>query len=220
MTETALQISEFRDEGYFILESVIPDSVLDMLREECAAFIARKEAEMEAASTDVMGINHRGKRYFISRQFKQSERLHEFLFGQLMADICSATLGDTAYLFWEQFVVKCAEVGMDFSWHQDSGYLGYDHTPYLSCWCALDDVDEENGTVYVLPFSRAGTRERQRAHRPGRQQRQGRLLRRRRRRSGGGACGQHCRLLQRQLPPQPRQHDAGHEAGLPGAVLC
>lgn len=25
------------------------------------------------------------------------------------------------------------------------------HKPYLTCWCTLDDVSEENGTVYVLP---------------------------------------------------------------------
>ena len=48
---------------------------------------------------------------------------------------------------------------MAFSWHQDSGYIGYpDHRPYLTCWCALDDMSEENGTVHVMPFSRVGIR--------------------------------------------------------------
>jgi ectoine hydroxylase-related dioxygenase (phytanoyl-CoA dioxygenase family) len=49
---------------------------------------------------------------------------------------------------------------MTFSWHQDSGYVKTPHKPYLSCWCALDDLTEENGTVYMLPYSRAGTRTR------------------------------------------------------------
>ena len=44
-------------------------------------------------------------------------------------------------------------------WHQDSGYVGYDHKTYLTCWVTLDDVSEENGTVYLLPYSRAGTRD-------------------------------------------------------------
>ena len=48
---------------------------------------------------------------------------------------------------------------MTFSWHQDSGYIGHDHPPYLTCWCTLDDVTEENGTVYLLPYSRAGGRD-------------------------------------------------------------
>mgnify|MGYP001798179839 CR=1 FL=1 len=87
----------------------------------------------------------------------------DFLFSDLMANICRATIGDPAWLFWEQYVVKSADVGMKFAWHQDSGYLknmlpGYTK-PYLTCWCALDDVDEHNGTITVLPFSRAGPQE-------------------------------------------------------------
>ncbi len=157
---TEAQLDQYREEGYFVLESVIPTDHLQMLRDECDRFIELMDAEMDRAGSDIMGISHRGKRYFISRRYEESPRLHEFLFGELTAAICRAVLGETAYLFWEQYVVKCAEVGMEFSWHQDSGYLGYDHTPYMSCWCPLDDVSEDNGTVYVLPYSRAGTRER------------------------------------------------------------
>ena len=45
---------------------------------------------------------------------------------------------------------------MKFGWHQDSGYIPEPHSPYLSCWCALDNVSAENGTIDVLPWSRAG----------------------------------------------------------------
>ena len=80
----------------------------------------------------------------------------DFLFSDLMAAVGKATLGDDVYLFNEQYVVKSADGGTKFAWHQDSGYIGHYHTPYLSCWCALDDMTEENGTVYVLPYARAG----------------------------------------------------------------
>jgi ectoine hydroxylase-related dioxygenase (phytanoyl-CoA dioxygenase family) len=115
------QKQQYQEEGYFILENVIPDPLLELLRGECGTFINQMD--------------------------------------ERMADVCRATLGDTAYLFWEQYVVKGAEAGMKFSWHQDSGYVGYpDHKPYLTCWCALDDMSEENGTVYVMPFSHIGVR--------------------------------------------------------------
>jgi ectoine hydroxylase-related dioxygenase (phytanoyl-CoA dioxygenase family) len=45
---------------------------------------------------------------------------------------------------------------MKFAWHQDSGYVGHPHREYLSCWCALDDMSVENGTVFMLPYDRAG----------------------------------------------------------------
>ncbi|NIT57462.1 MAG: phytanoyl-CoA dioxygenase family protein, partial [Aliifodinibius sp.] len=31
---------------------------------------------------------------------------------------------------------------------------------YVNFWIPLDDVNEANGTIYILPFSEAGTRER------------------------------------------------------------
>jgi ectoine hydroxylase-related dioxygenase (phytanoyl-CoA dioxygenase family) len=161
---SAVEISEvqrkqYRDEGYFILEAVIRHEQLEMLRAECHRFIGLIDAEMDALGVDTMGIIHRNNRYFIANRHGESERLHEFLFSDLMAEICRATLGDEAYLFHEQYVVKAAEKGMKFGWHQDSGYVGFDHKPYLTCWCPLDDVDENNGTVYLLPYSRAGTRD-------------------------------------------------------------
>lgn len=153
------QVKQYQDEGYFILERVIPEHHLEMLRAECARYIKMIEDEMDRLGQDVVGLNRRNSRYFISNRYKESPYIADFIFSELMAEICRATLGDTAYLFHEQFVVKAAERGMKFGWHQDSGYVGYPHKPYLTCWCALDDVNEENGTVYILPYSRAGVRE-------------------------------------------------------------
>lgn len=155
---TAEQRQQFQDEGYFILQRVIDDEQLDMLRDECERYINLMHEEMDRQGTDVLGLNHRDSRYFIANRYSDSQQLRHFLFSDLMAEICRATLGETAYLFHEQYVVKAAEKGMKFGWHQDSGYVGYPHRPYLTCWCPLDDVNEANGTVYILPFSRAGTR--------------------------------------------------------------
>jgi len=158
-TITEAQKKQYQDEGYFILERVIPDAHVEMLREECARYIRMIEDEMDRQGKDVIGINHRNSRYFISNRYKESASIASFIFSDLMADICRATLGDEAYLFHEQYVVKAAEKGMKFGWHQDSGYVGHAHKPYLTCWCTLDDVNEENGSVYILPYSRAGVRE-------------------------------------------------------------
>jgi ectoine hydroxylase-related dioxygenase (phytanoyl-CoA dioxygenase family) len=161
---TPEQKRQFQNEGFFILERAILDSDLEVLRAELGRFIAMTEAAMDASGTDVLSLNHRGKRYFIgNRHAETAGRLESFLFGDLVAAICEATIGDEAYLFGEQFVVKMAEVGLNFAWHQDSGYLkyampGYTRS-YVTLWCALDDMSEANGTISVLPFSRAGTRD-------------------------------------------------------------
>ncbi|MCE9614061.1 MAG: phytanoyl-CoA dioxygenase family protein [Lentisphaerae bacterium] len=152
---------QYRDEGYMILERIIPADMLQMLREECSYFLGYYDSEMDMRRTKVDGINHRSKRYFISNRYHLSPRMWEFIFSPLMAEITQATLGPDVYLFNEQWVIKGAEQGMKFAWHQDSGYVGRQnpHKPYLTCWCTLDDVSEQNGTVYVLPHSRGGTRQ-------------------------------------------------------------
>ncbi|QYM79045.1 phytanoyl-CoA dioxygenase family protein [Horticoccus luteus] len=149
---------QFQTEGYFVLPAIVPPAQVAMMRETCATFIKNYDAEMDAAGVTQQGINIKGSRYFIANRHRGS-RLGEFIFSDLMAEICRATLGDSAYLFWEQFVVKGPEKGAKFSWHQDSGYVGTPHRPYITCWVTLDDVTEANGTVYILPYSRAGSRD-------------------------------------------------------------
>lgn len=153
----------YRTEGYMILPSVVPPDMLTMLREECSYYIGYFDSIMDAKGVQSENISHRGKRYFINNRYRLSSRLWKFIFSDLMAQVTRAALGPEAYLFHEQWVVKGAEQGMKFAWHQDSGYVKwYDpatqHNPYVTCWCTLDDVSEENGTVYLLPHSLGGTK--------------------------------------------------------------
>lgn len=152
----------YRTEGYMILERVIPDEMLAMLREECSYFLGYHDGQMDLRGDKSQGITHRGSRYFISNKYRLSHRMWRFIYSDLMAQVTQAALGPNVFLFHEQWVVKGPEKGMSFSWHQDSGYVKSGdkmttHRPYLTCWCTLDDVNEENGTVYLLPHSRGGT---------------------------------------------------------------
>ena len=148
----------FREDGFFVLESVVPQNDLDALRGECQRFIDERDREMDRLGVDTIDLDHRGSRYFV-HAYGKSEAAERFLRSDLMKEVARTALGDTVYLFNEQYVVKAAERGMKFGWHQDSGFIPSEHRPYLTCWIPLDDVTEANGTVYLLPFSRAGTRD-------------------------------------------------------------
>ena len=165
MTDLSYRISreqrkQYRDEGYFLLDRVIPDQDLEFLRSECTTLIRAQDEEMDRLKTDELNLSRRNSRYFVFLPSKDRPNLRNFIFGDLMAEICRATIGDSAFLFWEQFVVKGTEKkGAEFGWHQDSGYVDGPHKAYVNAWIPLDDVDERNGTIYILPFTRAGTRE-------------------------------------------------------------
>jgi len=120
---TEAQKEQFHTDGFCILENVVPDAMLRLLRDECATFIRLKDEEMDRAGTDTLGISHRGSRYFVSNCHLVRPEINRFLHSDLMAGICRETLGPDAYMFYNQYVVKGAEAGMKFSWHQDSGYV-------------------------------------------------------------------------------------------------
>jgi ectoine hydroxylase-related dioxygenase (phytanoyl-CoA dioxygenase family) len=155
---TSPHARRFREEGFFVLEGAVPPSDLDVLRGECQRFVDERDREMTRLGVDTLDLCHRGRRYFV-HAYGKSPAVERFLFSDLMAQTARAALGDTVYLFNEQYVVKAAERGMAFGWHQDSGFIPYPHQPYLTCWIPLDDVTETNGTVYLLPYPRAGTRD-------------------------------------------------------------
>jgi ectoine hydroxylase-related dioxygenase (phytanoyl-CoA dioxygenase family) len=148
----------FREDGFFVLERALPAEELETLRVECGRLVEEREREMQRLGVHTIDLDHRGSRYFL-HAYGKSPAVEHFLRSELMVDVARAALGDTVYLFNEQFVVKAAETGMTFSWHQDSGFIEYPHRPYLTCWIALDDMSEANGTVYLLTYERAGTRD-------------------------------------------------------------
>jgi ectoine hydroxylase-related dioxygenase (phytanoyl-CoA dioxygenase family) len=160
LTEPSLvtdeQKQQFIDDGYFVLERCLPEEHLELLREHCQGFIDEADAQMDAKGVDRMGISARGKRYFVSDCYKKKHALGGFVFSDLMADICRATLGEEVYLFHDQYVVKGADKDSSFAWHQDSGYVHLECPMYLTCWVTLDDVTLENGTVYLLPYTQIG----------------------------------------------------------------
>ena len=149
---------QYAEEGFFVFESFFDDGVIEALRTECDRCVTFIDRAMDEMKVDMYGLNHRRQRYIFPQQYKKSDVLPGFLFAEPMADICRATLGPIAYLLIEQFVVKVARCGLELGWHQDAGYIPFECGPYVTVWIALDDVDERNGTLYFLPYSRAGTR--------------------------------------------------------------
>ena len=127
----------YHTEGYMILPGIIPPDMLTMLREECSYFLGYKDSQMDSKGITVDGINHRGRRYFIGNLYRLSQRMREFIFSPMMAEIAQAALGPDVFLFNEQWVVKNAEQGMKFSWHQDSGYVKRSHPDVAHEYAAL-----------------------------------------------------------------------------------
>lgn len=156
MPVTDAHVTQFQREGYCVLAHALPADEVAALRAECQRQLDAQQALMDRVGAQTLGLSHRQQRYFLSTWHEPGSFMERFLLGERMSGIVAALLGPEAYVFLELFVVKPPRTGSPFGWHQDSGYLlGRPHRPYLSLWCALDDVTATNGALSVLPLAQA-----------------------------------------------------------------
>ena len=48
----------YQEEGYMLLEGIIPKNDLDLLQQECQIAIGRMDKKMDAKNTDKLGARH------------------------------------------------------------------------------------------------------------------------------------------------------------------
>ncbi|MDE0112101.1 MAG: phytanoyl-CoA dioxygenase family protein [Albidovulum sp.] len=143
-----LDARQFQREGYAIVERGVSEPELASLRQACDTLLAEPV-------DDGGGARHRiglGKRRrFLAHRHESFPKVENLLLKGSVASLASRLLQPECYLFNEQFVVKGAGDGASFAWHQDGAYVGFDHQPYISVWIALDDANEENGCLRIIP---------------------------------------------------------------------
>lgn len=159
MQLTGNEIARFQEHGYLVLDGAIPPDLLAAMQTECDRNLDMQLADMDRAGAHTLGLTQRDRRYFLPDRYDESTALTSLLFGPIIPAIARPLLGPDAYLFLDLFVVKAPREGTPFAWHQDGGYvMGRPHRRYVTLWCALDDMTEANGTLRVLPYGRAPTR--------------------------------------------------------------
>ncbi len=138
----------FRRQGYCILPEALSPAELDSLTAAVDALLDEKVDDGGGRTHDI-GLGE--SRRFLRLRHEDFPAVEAFLLGDRMRELASAFIGPTPHLFVEQFVVKGAKAGASFAWHQDSGYVGFEHKPYVTFWIALDPATVENGCITVLP---------------------------------------------------------------------
>jgi len=140
-------VDEFRTHGYALFENALSTADLETLRAACTTLL---EEPVDDGGGDRHKIGVGATLRFLAHRYEEFVDVEAFLLGPVIDHVTRACLGQGAYLFNEQFVVKGAGKGASFAWHQDGAYVGFEHAPYLTVWIALDDTTEENGCVYLL----------------------------------------------------------------------
>lgn len=164
------EVAQFHRDGYVILRGVMSEFDLAPIEPEFERFISGSVPGMGRDYCDMSGPYDRAPEDFslvnavLPRRYEPT--LRDNLFEQRAASVARQLIGDTATLDYDQFLAKRPEKpDAVFTWHQDLGYwpTGTPDPLTATCSLALDDADEENGCLQVVPGSQKGEL---RPHRP------------------------------------------------------
>jgi ectoine hydroxylase-related dioxygenase (phytanoyl-CoA dioxygenase family) len=157
----AAEVQTFQREGYLkISHRVIEDEHIQRLRkaydqifneqtiEEGVRNLSKTDSE-----TDVAVEKEDGKMWQAMGMWERSQEFRDLLYHDPLLDIAECLIGENIQLFQDQALYKPANNGGPIPWHQDNSYWKCQPADLVSIWIALDDVDEENGCMNVIPGS-------------------------------------------------------------------
>ena len=83
----------------------------------------------------------------------KSDTVRRYYFSGPMVDIAEQVIGPNIKAATAQLTFKIRGNNKPFAWHQDNAYGELDPYNAISCLTALDDADEANGCLLLVPSS-------------------------------------------------------------------
>ncbi|MCX7619947.1 MAG: phytanoyl-CoA dioxygenase family protein [Acidimicrobiales bacterium] len=140
---SADQVQQFQLDGYTLLEGLFTPDECDHI----ADLIEQARFEL------MLGEPADGQLSYRPMLHLANPDLQQVCCDPRWSRVVGTLLGPNARLYWEQCVTKPPEARTELPWHQDNGYTPIHPEHYLTCWLALDDADEANGCLWVVPGS-------------------------------------------------------------------
>jgi hypothetical protein len=158
---------QFHEQGYAAVGPVLTPDELEALR---SAYDRIFHGEVKPSSYRNLGQREGeevspGAVLQIIDMHALDDAFRNILYKEDLLDLAEAFVDSPSVsLYHDQALYKPALNGDVVPWHQDNGYWRLDPPKAASCWIALDDADQENGCMWVIPGShRAGEVGHQRA---------------------------------------------------------
>jgi non-heme Fe2+,alpha-ketoglutarate-dependent halogenase len=139
-TLTTEQIQQYNDKGF-----IFPLDVFSA--REAAAHRAYFDDLMDRA--DAVGWGN----YSINGWHRQCRGIHDLVTEGRVLDYVQDLIGEDLICWGTHYFCKLPGEGKRVSWHQDASYWPLTPSKTVTVWLAIDDADEENGAMQVIPGS-------------------------------------------------------------------
>lgn len=158
---SAAQVEEFRKHGVIRLGALLDDEELREAQQHFDALVADREGMgQHIRNLAARSLADEDQNAEVPYQVINMVQvwLHDPFFKSLLykpelLDIVESVIGPNIQLYHDQAFSKPPKHGGPVLWHQDNGYWHCEPADLVSIWIALDDVDQENGCLWMLPGS-------------------------------------------------------------------
>jgi len=156
---TADQIAFYGANGYLVLEALIPVDRIVAVRAEVKRLVEGARGRTESDDLYDLEDSHRPDRPRV-RRIKHPNTVSP-VFDALMRDESIVEpvrdlIGPALRLHTSKLNLKSAEYGAPVEWHQDWAFYPHTNDDILAVGVMLDDVDETNGPLMIVPGSHKG----------------------------------------------------------------
>lgn len=153
------QIASYQKNGHLVLESHLPDAIIDSLRAEIARF--EDEARGMTASNDRLDLEDthtldtpRLRRIKLPHTI--SDVVRDLMYSDHILGPARDLIGPDLRLHTTKLNMKSAGYGAAVEWHQDYAFYPHTNDDILAIGVIIDDMASENGPLMVYPGSHRG----------------------------------------------------------------
>ena len=155
---TQTQVDTFREKGFLLGNRVLTDKQIEELRSELARVIDAYEKTDAPQPVRIANLGGREESpvWQIVNIWEASSAYHQLIYNPIVVEEIGQLTSATEVRVWhDQIQYKPPQIGGINKWHQDSPLWGIllPKTSQVTAWVALDDADETNGCMRMVPGS-------------------------------------------------------------------
>ncbi len=153
------EIESYRESGYLLVEDAVSAEQLATLREITYDLIEKSRGVTESNTVYDLDDGHSADQPRLTR-IKLPHKQHPFYWEVLknshMTEVLNALLGPDTVIQNSKLNTKAPGGGAAVEWHQDWAYYPHTNDDMLAFGLMLEDVDEANGPLQVIPGTHKG----------------------------------------------------------------
>ena len=136
----------YQQQGYHHYGPILTEKGLRQMRDESMAVWRAEKGDFDASKTWL-------ENSLLPEVHHNSQLVRDYYFTGPLVDVAEQIIGPNIKGVTTQLTFKMRGNSKPFPWHQDNGYGELDPYNAISCLTALDDTDQANGCLWLIPSS-------------------------------------------------------------------